>query len=206
MKLKKIASLALAGIMAVSMLAGCSGKTENNENGSVVVTPGSSSIATAFNNGQDADNKVKVTFTADSKLESQLNQVVKLVGVLTTGDGIENAIETLTGKTNGILYTSAANAKKGEVVTEWFGLAADSNTYWSETDAINAAARAVNKQIASLPLNNKDGKTEGQKYIEFSYTGSVAVLTVENVDGTTSYYGVYSITQTAAEKTVERAA
>ena len=32
MKLKKIASLALAGIMAVSMLAGCSGKTENNEN------------------------------------------------------------------------------------------------------------------------------------------------------------------------------
>ena len=32
MKLKKIASLALAGIMAVSMLAGCSGKTENEEN------------------------------------------------------------------------------------------------------------------------------------------------------------------------------
>ena len=206
MKLKKIASLALAGVMAISMLAGCSGKTENNENGSVVVTPGSSSIATAFNNGQDADNKVKVTFTADSKLESQLNQVVKLGGAFTTGDGIESAIEALTGKTNGALYTSAADAKKGEVVTQWFGLTANSNTYWSETDAINAAARAVNKQIASLPLNNKDGKTEGEKYIEFSYTGSVAVLTVENVNGTTSYYGVYSITQTAAEKTVERAA
>ena len=37
MKLKKIASLALAGLMAVSMLAGCSGKgSDNSGNGAVV--------------------------------------------------------------------------------------------------------------------------------------------------------------------------
>ena len=42
MKLKKIASLALAGVMAVSMLAGCEGGKGNNnnnpDNGQPVIT------------------------------------------------------------------------------------------------------------------------------------------------------------------------
>ena len=53
MKLKKIASLAMAGVMAVSMLAGCSGTNVDDDN-DVVVTPSASSIVTAVNNGQSA--------------------------------------------------------------------------------------------------------------------------------------------------------
>ena len=49
MKLKKIASLALAGVMAVSMLAGCKGgNTVVDGNGNANVP----SIVTAVNNGQ----------------------------------------------------------------------------------------------------------------------------------------------------------
>ena len=40
MKLKKIASLMLAGVMAVSMLAGCNGKTEDNNGGQPPVDNG----------------------------------------------------------------------------------------------------------------------------------------------------------------------
>ena len=49
MKLKKIASLALAGIMAVSMLAGCSNGSNsgNNENNDGNVTPVTSKIVDA---------------------------------------------------------------------------------------------------------------------------------------------------------------
>ena len=69
MKLKKIASLAMAGVMAVSMLAGCSGTNVDDDN-DVVVTPSASSIVTAVNNGQSAANAVKVEFTSDSELDA----------------------------------------------------------------------------------------------------------------------------------------
>ena len=76
MKLKKIASLALAGIMAVSMLAGCSNGENNNGGNSgddnTVITPSTTPVVDAVNKGQDVTNDVKITFTADSKLKDYL--------------------------------------------------------------------------------------------------------------------------------------
>ena len=57
MKLKKIASLALAGIMAVSMLAGCNGSSSSSTTTERETTTG---IVAAVNNGQDKTNEVKV--------------------------------------------------------------------------------------------------------------------------------------------------
>ena len=76
MKLKKIASLALAGVMAVSMLAGCKGgNTPAGGNGADENT--AASIVTAVNNGQDIRNKVKVTFTTDAALETAAKKAVE---------------------------------------------------------------------------------------------------------------------------------
>ena len=80
MKLKKIASLMLAGVMAVSMLAGCSGNGTNggNNDDDVVITEGvsASNVIAALNE----DTTDKVAFTASSDLQTTLEAAVKYVG------------------------------------------------------------------------------------------------------------------------------
>lgn len=96
MKLKKIASLALAGAMAVSMLAGCgtasSNSTGNNttDNGTVVVP--ASGVAEMLNNNQDPAAKAQVKFSADSSFEKLVSQAAEEVGF----NGAANANAILT--------------------------------------------------------------------------------------------------------------
>ena len=78
MKLKKIASLMLAGTMAVSMLTACNTASNggNEEPGDEpIVTPVDDSFATAINGELNAAQKNTLTITADSSLEAMLNQV-----------------------------------------------------------------------------------------------------------------------------------
>lgn len=112
MKLKKFAALALAGVMAVSMLAGCSGKSTNTtpsnpgaDDGETEVVP-SSAVVTMFNNGQSVTNKATVKFTDDAKFEANMKNAVELYGIAVDGDGdrrdSDKVLETylkLTGET-----------------------------------------------------------------------------------------------------------
>ena len=85
MKLKKIASLMLAGVMAVSMLAGCSGNGSNNNNNNddpVVDSSLTGQVIAAL----DEDTTKNVEFAADSNLEAVLNKVVSNVGY----DGVKS--------------------------------------------------------------------------------------------------------------------
>lgn len=96
MKLKKIASLALAGALAVSMLAGCGTKTNNNgepEQPSASAT----SIVDAVNDGQSALNKAKITFTADSKLDEVVGRIADQLGKGVSADAVRNNLQNLYG-------------------------------------------------------------------------------------------------------------
>lgn len=96
MKLKKIASLALAGVMAVSMLAGCNnGSSSNSGNGNTEVV--TSSIVDAVNKGQSVANDVKITFTADSDLDSALKRAAEKLGISATDTDLAKAITNMTG-------------------------------------------------------------------------------------------------------------
>ena len=75
MKLKKIASLALAGVMAISMLAGCSGKTENNENNGDQNQVVAASVADYANNLMTAAQKNVFKFENSSDLTAALKKV-----------------------------------------------------------------------------------------------------------------------------------
>ena len=76
MKLKKIASLALAGIMAVSMLAGCNGASSSNptepEN---PVVPNGTNIAGYVNGLLSEDVSKNITFVDDAELRAALTEV-----------------------------------------------------------------------------------------------------------------------------------
>ena len=93
MKLKKVASLALVGAMAVSMLAGCGDKntsngTTNPDNG-VEVAP-TSVVVDVFNKEQNP-NKVTVEFTADSDFEKAVAAVVAEQGFTSTNKAVQIA-------------------------------------------------------------------------------------------------------------------
>ena len=214
MKLKKFAAMMLAGVMAVSMLAGCSGKGTNGGNNGEAVVPSTSSIVTAFNNGQDKDNKVKVTFTANSELDAALQKAVAMQG--------ENVNEATTesniGKLIGVGGTLAANGtftlnnwnvlstkatKDGQVDTAMDVEVYGNKTYWTEADALNTAARAIDDVIADLTDSTRKGTAEGDKYYDYSYTGTVSMVKVDKANGTSSYVVAYTITRTATEGKVE---
>ena len=101
MKLKKIASLALAGVMAVSMLAGCgTNNGGSSDNGNTVVEPATTTILDALNNGQDAKNEVKVTFTSDSNLDAALAAAAAEVAADTNTIATPNNATLVTNLTN----------------------------------------------------------------------------------------------------------
>ena len=82
MKLKKIASLALAGVMAVSMLAGCEGgkgnDNNNPDNGQPVIT--TTPVVDAVNKGQKSTNAVKIKFTKNDSLDAALAKALGFTG------------------------------------------------------------------------------------------------------------------------------
>ena len=217
MKLKKIASLMLAGVMAASMLAGCSGNNgsgNNGNNGGEITVPSTSAIVDAFNDGQDPDNDIKITFTSDSALESVLKQAVKMSdynedfqdqsgNTVTNADVILANIQALTGKAYDALFTinNVDQAKDKMVKTELNVITCNSSDYYTEDFALKNIAKTVDEKIADLLVDNMNGKKDGEQYFSFSYTGAVSMVADAEEDGTTTWYIAYTITQTAAQET-----
>ena len=80
MKLKKIASLMLAGIMAVSMLAGCNGKTDNKPNNGEENNQPAAGVSVDVGALTTKAPKY-VTFADDADLDSALDYAMEWAGV-----------------------------------------------------------------------------------------------------------------------------
>ena len=96
MKLKKIASLMLAGVMVVSTLAGCSGKetdkTDDKEDNEIVTT---SNAVTYANDALSASEKEYITVKASSTLDGWVKDIATDTGVFKASD-IEYTYKNLT--------------------------------------------------------------------------------------------------------------
>ena len=165
MKLKKIASLALAGVMAVSMLAGCksganSGNDNNGENGGETVVT-STPVVDAVNKGQSASNSVKVEVTADPALDAALAKAISVYG--TDADLIEvrTAICNMTGLAN---YSAKQDGYT------------DASMYNAETGFLNAKRKFIEKVPGG---DDKGDSMDGRVYTLFGLTKYEDVLTEE---------------------------
>ena len=142
MKLKKIASLMLAGVMAVSMLTACgsNGNTGNGNNGNENPdpTPATTSVVDAVNKGQSAANAVKIDFTVNSELDNALAKAVSVYGNdadenFTIGNNnrpviipeLADAINRMTG----LESVSAGTGASGYTSPNWV----DNNGFLTET-------------------------------------------------------------------------
>ena len=214
MKLKKIASLMLAGIMAVSMLAGCkSGTTTDDEN--TDVKPVASNAVAVMNDAQD-----KVKFDNDTDFDAALAAAAKKaahedvakakyeIADVKSGsvyDELKKKLDVNAGLVSGgddIFFNGAKDgAQSGGQSKTLTGL-------WI-VEADGLTEKAALEQVAATmkgKYNNKDEKypetvklTDGS--YEASYTGSVSIVTVNTSDEgetATAYYIAVSVTQTLA--------
>ncbi len=217
MKLKKIASLALAGVMAVSMLAGCSGKGNNsgNNNGNGVVTATGVNADTVIAALTDATTEA-VKVTASSELQNELETVVKYLGdsSFSIGDVNDNFSEAAMAYFTGVEYVNGFdfidedNYKKAQTVIFTH---ATSNIVGNDVDDTMsklAIARDIdvaidNLQMKENSLNEGEPVEDGDEYYTFNYTAELAVVKISNAAGQTAYVYACTVTCTPSAATVE---
>ena len=229
MKLKKIASLMLAGVMAVSMLTACGSNdgtgNGNNGNENPDPTPATTSVVDAVNKGQSAANAVKIDFTVNSKLDNTLAKAVSVYGNDATNDEVADAIARMTGLESvsaGPDYSSIGWVDEYGFLTETVDRAvalqwnkdAKGKVYtlfvvsqfpaWTEEAALNMVAEVADEMIAKLDAHsNVDTLKAGDKYYTYGYDGNISMVSVKNLDGTTDYYVAYVVNQTVTESTLK---
>ena len=160
MKLKKIASLMLAGIMAVSMLAGCkSGTTTDDEKNPT--TPATPSVVTYANDALSAKEKEVMTFSGSTELDTLLKKVA------TNPDNFDTtAIETMstTYTLNSNLYGDQHSWGLHDKVAD--GLTGQRSAAFS--DFTKAPVDKVSQKVVvtGIVSGNLDEKTAVQMFVD----------------------------------------
>ena len=197
MKLKKIASLMLAGIMAVSMLAGCKTATEPTDDSSSSAVSTVSDAATAINAALD-EAKETISFTGSDELANAVktyfnNHPIKgdywknvtwgemksEAGDIATILGVDlNRADILNVKT--WLEGTKSNSKETGLVVYAF------NQKYNNEDAV---LKYVGKMIDEIDYaDDYDSKTDDNK--KYSYSGNAEIVEVKSANGDVSLWVV----------------
>ena len=208
MKLKKIVSLALTGILAVSMLAGCKNGTGSSDPTKEPVASDLTSAVIA------AVTETNVTYTKSADLDKAIAEYLVKNGTKAAGKISATALnaidENISDSSNigsaGVPAPTGATVEKLEEAAE-----AVSATYVEVSNKdLNGASqeKAVESLAAKLDKKAKDveGLTQSQVYtidketyrLTFTYTGSVSAFTTTDDMGAVSYYMVYTVTRTGS--------
>ena len=197
MKLKKIASLALAGIMAVSMLAGCNGAASSGDDNGTTTTPVDNSFAASVNAEMNDKQKAIVTFESSAELTSAVNAIADKfdsdeLSVATTGWAGSKILK--------IDFRDMLDADNDEgVSSDWEDntserTAADiiivPGKYTEEGLAKEIATYLGNHVVKNKVMPNGYNDTSANKFYKYTYTGDLAVTKVESLDGKVSAYVV----------------
>ena len=205
MKLKKIASLMLAGIMAVSMLAGCkSGDKESANPETPEVTPVTGAAAVV---NEELDKyKDKLEFVNDDKLGSLLSQYCtanftkpsQLNGYQSNMTASNSVNPTITGWAQ-TLYGADASSFTNVTKNTNTSKKTDLNVFVMSGDLLTEenALRLIGQYIdtLNLPEDSRDGDKS------YSYSGTVAAVNAETKGKTENVWVIgVTITQTPADK------
>ena len=227
MKLKKIASLALAGVMAFSMLTACGNTINEPEQPTQPEQPVDTSFAAAVNDEMSGAHMAVLTFESDATLQSTLNKVAGQLDsrTLTTaltkngfvfGDDAGDFRHLLgIGRTNS-LTTGVNGGEYDPFLTaayasyKFFSTKATSKN--TVADLIVVPGNLTEEGLAEVVAANaeklidykrmpNDGVYDGKEY-KYDYTGDIAYTKVDNLSGDFSAYVVaITVTQTPTQIT-----
>ena len=227
MKLKKIASLMLAGIMAVSMLTACNTTSngDSNDDDVIVTPPTDTSFAAAVNGELSGPQKAVITFGSDSTLASVLNNVANelktsyvdstTVNIINGGYDDSKDFRHLLGLGAAKSFTArggsfATNVDNNDGQWTYFNKSVTTSETLADLIVVpgNLTEEGVAEKVASFVGNlidnrmpNDNGATTGDKYV-YDYTGDIAVVKVTSLSGDYSAYVVgLTVTQTATKVT-----
>ena len=226
MKLKKIAALALAGVMAVSMLAGCAGKgtddkTDMSKLGAAVVADLAKATTdkvtfTADNSLTDAVTALKVKYGTNfdlseltaarlSEVSNSYTDVTQLVVSVVDPSSVGSVSDTYVDLNEGaVSEEDVKDATKSQTATYKIDCSAVKG--YTNTDAVaKALAAEIDTKIAAdKTLVANSGKyTAASGYearVDYTYTGVVSVYAETDAEtGVVSYYAYYTVTRTGSE-------
>lgn len=191
MKLKKIASLMLAGVMAISMLTACGdkGNSNNGNNGDTDISTPTSTASTTLYNAMSKEARNISSAASNSELDkaladavdnwvsdSEIKELALKTGYVVVGEaattGANNAVAAQVAKdmdaSLGVLGTLNKDDNKNDkdmtainVYRSYFGV--------SDQQVLENAADQMDAVIKVLPTESKDGK------YEYDYTVSASV-------------------------------
>ena len=224
MKLKKIASLMLAGVMAVSMLAGCGeGSSSSSSEPTNPVTPVATGIAGAVNAARNdyAKNSLKLTYNESSSLAEILQTIAQdkygkdsdAVKGIAGPDGYADAkmvagtdsmyskiSSKLAGGADAANGTNVAALAKG--THKYVRIFTVGGNYSIQAAGNMIAANAtgaseLNNLVDKMPLHNNNADPD----VKASYTADIAAVKVtSNVDSKVNAWVIAVVyTQTVAE-------
>ena len=216
MKLKKIASLALAGIMAVSMLAGCKDGTNQEDPSSSSQVPTTANIVTYANDALTGAQKNVYTFHDNAELNTAL-QAVATDKTKCTAKKIEDASMQMSYETNKGDLTSAVKGKLSGSLTfqdnyTTFGLASTIPTNNGKTlsyiETSMMSGELSEKAVAEITAEyfaqfmNKLASSEGTNgTYKYDYSADISAIKVASPQNSakTAWVVAVMITKTATE-------
>ena len=188
MKLKKIASLALAGIMAVSMLTACGEGTGNGDSGSSSSQPTTASVVSTVKNAiADKNGDLVITVEENTALNNAMKKfnednsnIYPQVDEATVRDDVLDDLFTNMGDNHKLLDSAKMTDFMSDLTT------AD-KTYWRyaivsngagasadsvQTLAANAVAESM-KDLQNVVVNTTSKDTVNIDYTMYVYEGSM---------------------------------
>lgn len=222
MKLNKVLALALSGVMAVSMLAGCSGNSGNGDQNGEGETPiVESGAAASVIAALDGDTTAKVDFSSSNSLQTTLETAIRYVGLDSSPNNAGAILAAMKKIDTNLpvdrylpyvgLSTDTENTDK--VAQSMMNvIALDTYIGADEAYAARQLAAMVDGQevsyvnasshtytCADLLDNSRtydDGENNGYWY-DFDYSGDMAFASVTDaVTGQVTYVVAYTVTRT----------
>ncbi len=194
MKLKRILSLALSGVLAISMLAGCGGGSISK-----FLSNRTSTVVNALN---DSSVQEMLTYkSSDKKLDTAVAQVAETLTASQATDGFADSgvaatVQQLTSYTDMWLADGwKAKPTTGTYVKVFTYKVDDANSSYANAAEV---AKDIANKLAIMDLKNKDA-TEGEGFTN-SYAGNVAAYekTIGEGDSAVTVWVVgVAVTQTA---------
>ena len=188
MKLNKVLALALSGVMAVSMLAGCSNNSGNGgQNGEEQPPVADTTIAGVLNNKMSDEKVDYVSFDYSTELQAAVEQVLRVNGGLesnTDKEDISNDVASYMGVTRTLF--NALNSRK-------VGTAYAVTTQIEDAVTEEAAKKNIATAVYDLVKDLEEEEDGTNNTFNYSYSGEVAMVSAED-NGVPVYMAVVIVT------------
>ena len=156
MKLKKILSLAAAGVMAVSMLTACGEGANEIVDPTPNPTPSASTVVSTFEDAIKAHSKATVNVVESEKLNARIDAInddltyAEMMPNGVASDGFVDAIESAFGEKDKMINLMENDKPAAlECGTHWYYAIVDAGAV-SGTTALNWAANEIADRMSAL--------------------------------------------------------